>query len=221
MSEKAGKIKVAAASRSTVVEREGAMTPQVRKSRKPSSPHMKAIGASGFESWDLSLFYRTMQTAHAVRQQDETEEEAQVRIVGMAGIGVEAFKPTDPVEAMFASQAVAMHLAAMECFRRAMLSQQTSDVASKLRRDGTNAARGMSDMVDALARYRGKGPQVIRVEKMMVADGGAAVIGSVTSGATLPTSPSAPKAIVQGTASMITPDVPPVVMADIGEGEGT
>lgn len=61
--------------------------------------------------------------------------------------------------------------------RRAQLPQQNSDTASRLRKDAANSARCMTDMVDALARYRGKAPQVIRVEKMLVTDGGHAVVG--------------------------------------------
>ena len=57
-----------------------------------------------------------------------------------------------------------MHHAAMECFRRAMLPNQPADFASKLRKDGANLARGMTDMLEALDRKRGKGPQVVRVE---------------------------------------------------------
>ncbi len=73
---------------------------------------------------------------------------------------------------MIAGQAVAMHHASMECFRRAMISGQHPEAASKLRRDGANLARGMTDMLAALDRKRGKGPQVVRVERVIVHEGG-------------------------------------------------
>ena len=44
---------------------------------------------------------------------------------------------------MLAAQTVAMHFGAMECFRRAMVHDQQPEVASKLRKDGANLARGM------------------------------------------------------------------------------
>ena len=90
-----------------------------------------------------------------------------------------AFKPTDEIEGMLAAQTVAMHFGAMECFRRAMVYDQQPEVASKLRKDGANLARGMTDMLDALDRKRGKGPQVVRVERVVVHEGGQAIVGNV------------------------------------------
>jgi len=52
-------------------------------------------------------------------------------------------------------------------------------VASKLRRDGANLARGVADMLDAIDRKRGKAPQVVRVERVVVHDGGQAIVGNV------------------------------------------
>ena len=60
-----------------------------------------------------------------------------------------------------------------------MLSDQPPDVASKLRRDAANLARSMTDMLDALDRKRGKGPQVVRVERVVVHEGGQAIVGNV------------------------------------------
>ena len=90
-----------------------------------------------------------------------------------------AFKPTDEIEGMLAAQTMAMHFGAMECFRRAMVHDQHPEVASKLRKDGANLARGMTDMLDALDRKRGKGPQVVRVERVVVHEGGQAFVGNV------------------------------------------
>ena len=84
---------------------------------------------------------------------------------------------------MLAAQATAMHFQAMECFRRAVLPDQHSDVAAKLRKDGANLARGMTDMLEALDRKRGKGPQVVRVERVVVHEGGQAIVGNVQAGA--------------------------------------
>jgi hypothetical protein len=46
-------------------------------------------------------------------------------------------------------------------------------------RDGANLTRGMTDMLDALNRKRGKGPQVVRVERVVVHEGGQAIVGNV------------------------------------------
>jgi hypothetical protein len=48
----------------------------------------------------------------------------------------------------------------------------------------------MTDMLDALDRRRGKEPQVVRVERVVVHEGGQAIVGNVQGGATLPTAAS-------------------------------
>ena len=52
-----------------------------------------------------------------------------------------AFKPKDEIEGMLAAQATALHSTSMECLRRAMLPNQPPDIASRLRKDGTNWRR--------------------------------------------------------------------------------
>jgi hypothetical protein len=96
-----------------------------------------------------------------------------------AAAALAAFKPADEIEGMIAGQAVALHHAAMECFRRAILPDQHPEAASKLRRDGANLARGMTDMLEALDRKRGKGPQIVRVERVVVHEGGQAIVGNI------------------------------------------
>ena len=94
------------------------------------------------------------------------------------------FKPTDGIEGMMAAQAVGLHSASMECLRRAMISDQPGEMADKLRRQGANLSRAFLDVVAALDRKRGKGArQVVRVERVMVAPGGQAIVGNVQAGA--------------------------------------
>lgn len=187
-----------------------------RRSRHLSEPHMKKIGGSGLARWDDAMLLRTMHTVRPPTSRDgETEEEAKLDIAACAAIGVEAFAPQDAVEAMIASQAVALHFAAMECARRAMLPQQSADVASRLRKDSANLSRAMVDMTEALQRRRGREPQVVRVERVMVGPGGQAIIGAVSTGARLPATAPAPQAITQGGQA----SVAPIAVADTGEGE--
>ena len=109
-----------------------------------------------------------------------------------------AFRPVDEIEGMLAAQAVAMHLGSMECFRRATIAGQHPEAASKLRRDGANLARGMTDMLDAMDRKRGKGPQVVRVERVVVHEGGRAIVGNVQASDTAAvTKPAPPMALGQ------------------------
>jgi hypothetical protein len=106
-------------------------------------------------------------------------EERRNDIMAAALAGLRAFNPRNEVEAMMAAQAVAMHHAAMECARRAMLPDQPDDAADRLRRQAVSMSRAMVDMAEAIERRRGKGPQVVRVERVVVHDGGQAIVGTV------------------------------------------
>jgi len=143
---------------------------------EPETDELRAFGGSRsdkFNGWLINAMARTGwfppgQTDEACNQQ-----------MFAAVAALRAFKPTDEIEGMLAAQTVAMHFGAMECFRRAMVHDQQPEVASKLRKDGANLARGMTDMLDALDRKRGKGPQVVRVERVVVHEGGQAIVGNV------------------------------------------
>ena len=104
-------------------------------------------------------------------------------------MAVAAFKPQDEIEAMFAAQAGALHFGAMEALRRSVIPEQPpGDVAARLRRDGANLGRAMVEVVEALDRRRGKGPrQVVRVERVVVQEGGQAIVGPVSAPPSPPT----------------------------------
>ena len=153
---------------------------------KQSSQSMKEIGGTGFELWDTSLLHRTYLAAARLSFKGDDDKAIENRNAGIAGLGLRAFSPTDAVEAMIASQAVALHMMALECARRAITRDLNPDIASKLRKDACNASRAMIDMTEALQRRRGKGAQVVRVERVVVNDGGQAVVGHIQSGAPLP-----------------------------------
>jgi len=121
-----------------------------------------------------------------------TDREAKARQAQITLEVLRGFKPADEIEGMIAAQAVAMHQGAMECFRRSMIPDQPWEVAARMRKDGANLARGMTDMVDALDRKRGKGPQVVRVERVVVHQGGQAIVGNVQAGAAAAAGSAAP-----------------------------
>jgi hypothetical protein len=80
---------------------------------------------------------------------------------------------------MLASQLIAAHNAAMECYRRAMLSEQTLVG----RRENLNQANKLLStytlLLEALNRHRGKGQQKVTVEHVHVHEGGQAIVGHV------------------------------------------
>lgn len=108
-----------------------------------------------------------------------SEDQRSTRIMAALS-ALRGFKPRDEVEGMMAAQAVALHHAAMECMRRAMIPEQSAEVAARMRRDGANLMRAMVDMAEAIDRRRGKGQQTVRVEHVTVQAGGQAIVGTVT-----------------------------------------
>lgn len=138
---------------------------------------LNVVGGSQWPEFNQALLESALVT---VANYDEKAVSLRVAATTAA---LTAFKPADEIEGMIAAQCVALHHASMECFRRAVIPGQTSDVASKLRKDGANLARAMTEMLDALDRKRGKGPQVVRVERVVVHEGAQAIVGNVQSGA--------------------------------------
>ncbi|MXP65631.1 hypothetical protein E0493_19975 [Roseomonas sp. M0104] len=142
---------------------------------QPDNP-LRDVGGSRCASTNEVLVGQALNAVWSPPGETEGDQLKKVRAVSQA---LAAFKPRDEIEGMLAAQAVALHFGAMECLRRAMVPNQPFETAAKLRKDGANLARAMTDMVEALDRKRGKGPQVMRVERVVVQEGGQAIVGSV------------------------------------------
>ncbi len=141
---------------------------------------MRELGGSACTAFNTALVAETIRTLFVVRTGKPEDAQRETRhAMEAATAALEAFKPADEIEGMLAAQAVAAHFGAMECYRRAMVSGQPAEVATRLRRDAANLSRTMADMLAALDRKRGRSPQVIRVEKLVVQDGGRAVVANV------------------------------------------
>src|SRR2546423_8152234 len=80
---------------------------------------------------------------------------------------------------MIAAQLLAAHNAAMECYRRAMLAEQTFEARRENLTQANKLSRTYSVLLDALNRHRGKGQQKVTVEQVHVHAGGQAVVGTV------------------------------------------
>jgi hypothetical protein len=89
-------------------------------------------------------------------------------------------KPRDPIEGMAIGQAIACHNAAMECYRSAMLSEQTFPGWRESLNQANKLSRTFAALIEALDRHRGKGRQRITVEHVTVNAGGQAIVGTVT-----------------------------------------
>ena len=117
------------------------------------------------------------EAAANIRMLGPEEDNTAQKLLRITCSALGAFEPQDEIEGMIAAQAVALHFGAMEALRRSMLTDQPHEIAARLRKDGANLARAMTDMLDALDRKRGKAQQVMRIERVVVEDGGKAIVG--------------------------------------------
>lgn len=102
------------------------------------------------------------------------EVKIQAVLAAMVGIG-----PGDEIEGMLAAQMVAVHNAAMECLRRAMIPDQTFEGRDSALRHAAKLTRTYTAQMAALNHHRGKGLQKMIVEHIHVHDGGQAIVGTV------------------------------------------
>jgi hypothetical protein len=135
----------------------------------------KEIGGSQSDDWNNMLYDQAAQTLWLKYADPATvDQRAHALLHAMIGIG-----PKDELEGMMATQLLAAHNASMECFRRAMIADQTLDA----RRENLNAASRLSRtfaiLLETLGRHRGKGQQRVVVEHIHVHPGGQAVVGVV------------------------------------------
>ena len=180
---------MAAKADSKVANRRGSVAPphpgpmviigaETDREKGPDSLH--PIGGSGSRALNGVL---ANQAAAALWLPSGLPEDERNRRYHAAVVAMMEFKPADGIEGMMAAQAVGLHSAAMECLRRAMIPDQPGQAADQLRRQGANLSRAFLDVLAALDRKRGKGTrQVVRVERVMVAAGGQAIVGNVQAG---------------------------------------
>ena len=139
---------------------------------------LKRVGGSQSDDWNHVLGNQALQSLWIELSDNEVRQrQYNAAIVGLIGIA-----PQDEIEVMIAAQLIATHNATMECYRRAMIGEQTLEG----RRDNLSQANKLSRtyavLLDALNRYRGKeGQQKVTVEHVDVHAGGQAVVGMVES----------------------------------------
>jgi hypothetical protein len=136
---------------------------------------LKLIGGSGSDDWNNVLANQTIQTLWVKHSDDETLNR-QLAAITAALVGI---RPRDELEGMIASQLIAAHNAAMECYRRAMLSEQTLDGRRENLNQANKLSRTYTSLLEALNRHRGKGQQKVTVEHVHVHEGGQAIVGHV------------------------------------------
>jgi hypothetical protein len=143
---------------------------------------LKNIGGSKSDHWNNTL---ANQAIHAlwIKNSDKEERDRQLSatVAALVGIG-----PKDELEGMMAAQLIAAHNAAMECYRRAMIGEQTFEGRRENLAQASKLSRTYAALLEALNRHRGKGQQKVTVEHVHVHAGGQAVVGMVASSPGLP-----------------------------------
>jgi hypothetical protein len=147
---------------------------------RPSEQRGDLRSISGSDNDDFSNVLIN-QVAHALWREpcdaDEQKRLMQATLAAMTGM-----KPRDELEGMLIALLIASHSAAMECYRRAMLGEQTFEARRENLTQANKLSRTYADLTEALDRHRGKGQQRITVEHVNVHAGGQAIVGAVTPG---------------------------------------
>jgi hypothetical protein len=136
---------------------------------------LKRLGGSKSDVWNNVLANQTIQTLWAKNSnQEERGNQISATIAALIGIG-----PNDELEGMMAAQLVACHNASMECYRRAMIGEQTFEGRRENLTQANKLSRTYATLLEALNRHRGKGQQKVTVEHVHVHEGGQAIVGHV------------------------------------------
>jgi hypothetical protein len=142
----------------------------------PENPkgRLNRLGGSLSDHWNSVLANQAANTLWLSKDLKTQKRQYIATAAALIGIG-----PTDEVEGMIAAQLIAAHNAAMECYRRAMISEQTFESRRENLSQANKLSRTSAVLLDALNRHRGKGQQKVTVEHVHVHPGGQAIVGTV------------------------------------------
>jgi hypothetical protein len=110
-----------------------------------------------------------------------TQEEKRDQM-GAAAELLRGIRPQDELEGALCAQMVATHSAAMECFRRAMVPQQTIEVRDLNLKHAQKLQMTFAHQMELLDKRRGRSQQKVIVEHVYVEAGGQAIVGNVEGG---------------------------------------
>jgi hypothetical protein len=150
----------------------------VAKHPSPEAGNLKAVGGSPSDDWNNRIANDAINTLWLKNSDDDNKSrQVSAAIAGLVGIG-----PRDELEGMMAAQLIASHSAAMECYRRGMIGEQSFEGRRENLSQANKLSRTFTMLLDALNRHRGKGQQKVTVEHVHVHSGGQAIVGAVAPG---------------------------------------
>ena len=106
------------------------------------------------DRWNDTLANQAVQALWVKKSDSAQWDRLSATVAALVGIS-----PKDELEGMMAAQLLAAHNAAMECYRRAMLGEQTFEGRRDNLNQATKLSRTWATLLDALNRHRGKGQQ--------------------------------------------------------------
>jgi hypothetical protein len=137
--------------------------------------NLKVVGGSQSDHWNNTLANQAAQALWLKNSSpEERHKQLNATLAALMGIA-----PKDELEGMMAAQLIAAHNAAMECYRRAMIGEQTFEGRRDNLAQANKLSRTFSTLLESLNRHRGKGQQKVTVEHVHVHSGGQAVVGVV------------------------------------------
>src|SRR3954447_16784936 len=161
------------------------------KARKPSSGviqvrhpseetgELKFVGGSASDDFNTILAHQVTTTLWFGR----ADQDARAKLRAAAVAGLIGIAPRGELEGMLGAQLIAAHSAAMECYRRAMIPDQTFEGHRESLTQANKLSRTYVTLLEPLNRHRGKGQQKVTVEHVHVHPGGQAIVGAVEASA--------------------------------------
>ena len=124
----------------------------------------------------MNQLYETFWVPHGL------SEDEKLAVCGSAISLLQDIKPSGAIESMLATQMVATHHAAMDCFRRAIIRGQTVEGRDQNLKHAEKLLSIYSRQIEVLDKHRGKGQQKVTVEHVHVEAGGQAMVGHIETG---------------------------------------
>lgn len=137
----------------------------------------KATGTAAVELADVRLS-EVLNTLWGWGSEDPAKIAKVINVIDM----MDELAPRDAYERMLVHQMMAIHNAAMECFRRAMIPGQAHEARDSNLKHGQKLSAMYAMQLEALNKHRGKVQQKVTVEHVHVAAGGQAIVGNLDSG---------------------------------------
>ncbi len=136
---------------------------------------LRRVGGSRSDDWNQVLVNQVVSALWSNNFDGENIKKQQYAMA-YALIGI---APQSELEGMLAAQLIACHNASMECYRRAMIGEQTLQGRRENLNQANKLSRTYATLLESLNLHRGKGQQKVTVEHVHVHEGGQAIVGNV------------------------------------------